>query len=73
MQHGIDYKAGQFRLYVGEELKTVPLFVIDDDGAEVRIIVLALDDLRVPVRTTADGKAIERARTPAVEALITED
>jgi len=34
--------------------------------------VLALDDLRLPVRTTPEGKPVERARAPAVAALLAE-
>jgi hypothetical protein len=32
--------------------------------------VLALDDLRMPVRTTPEGKPLERARLQAVQALL---
>lgn len=67
----IPYRTGQCRMYCGAEARIVSLFVIDDDGTEIQLAVLALDDLRVPVRTTPDGKAAERARAPAVAALLT--
>jgi hypothetical protein len=66
----IPYRVGQCRLYFAEEARTVPTFSIDDDGIEVELVVLSLDDLRKPVRTTAEGKAIERARLQAVQALL---
>jgi hypothetical protein len=66
----VPYVAGQTRLVCGEELRTVPTFTIDDDGIEIALVVLALDDLRNPVRTTPEGKPIERARLPQVEALL---
>jgi hypothetical protein len=70
LDQDIAYEAGQCRLYVGEEARTFPKFTIDDDGIEVEIVVLALDDLRQPVRTTPEGKPIERARLAQVEALL---
>ena len=65
-------RAGQIRLYCGPDVRTVPTYTIDDDGMEVQIVVLALDDLRRPVRTTPEGKPIERGRRAAVEALLAE-
>jgi hypothetical protein len=70
IDNDIAYEAGQTRLFFGDEARTVPTFTIDDDGIEVELVVLALDDLRHPVRTTPEGKPIERARRPAVEALL---
>jgi hypothetical protein len=67
----VPYRTGQCRMYCGTETRIVPLFVIDDDGTEIQLAVLALDDVRVPVRTTPDGKALERARTSGVTALLT--
>jgi hypothetical protein len=72
LDNDVGYRAGQMRFYCGPEVCTVPTYTIDDDGIEVQIAVLALDDLRRPVRTTPEGKPIERARRPAVEALLAE-
>jgi hypothetical protein len=66
----IAYRAGQVRLYVAEEARMVPTYTIDDDGIEVELVVLGLDDLRHPVRTAPDGKPIERARLAQVEGLV---
>jgi hypothetical protein len=70
LDNDVRYRAGQIRLYVGSELSTVPTYTIDDDGIEVQLTVFSRDDLRHPVRTTAEGKPIERARLTAVEALL---
>ena len=70
IQRGAGYRAGQRRLWLGDEARTVPTFVVDDSGIEVELVVLALDDLRNPVRSTPDGKPIERARAHAVQALL---
>ena len=64
------YRPGQRRLWLGEDARTVPSFTVDDGGTEIELVVLALDDLRRPVRTTPEGKVLERARAPAVEALL---
>jgi hypothetical protein len=70
MDNDVPYQAGQRRMFCGEESRTVPTFTIDDDGVEVDLVVLALDDLRRPVRTTAEGKPIERAKLSAVKTLL---
>jgi hypothetical protein len=70
LDRDVPYRTGQCRMYCGTEARVVPLFLIDDEGTEIQLAVLALDDLRVPVRTTPDGKAVERARAPAVAALL---
>jgi hypothetical protein len=67
---GVDYRAGQLRLYVAGEARTVPAYVVDDDGTEVQLLVFTQQDLRAPVRTTADGKPMERAKPAAVATLL---
>jgi hypothetical protein len=67
---GADYEADQTTLYSGDTRITVPLFTIDDDGVEVEIAVLSPRDARLPLKTSLAGKAIERAKLPAVEALL---
>jgi hypothetical protein len=57
-------------LWCGDALRTVPAFTLDDDGLEIEIVVFALDDLRKPVRTSPEGKPMERARPEAVRALL---
>ena len=70
IQNGFDYRAGQCRLYLGDELRTVPTYTLEDQGVEVQLIVLAHDDVRAPVRTTPEGKPLERARATVVQALL---
>ena len=70
IEHDIDYRAGQRRLWCGTEPRTVPAFTVEDKGVEIDIVVLALDDLRLPVKTSPDGKPLERARPQAVQALL---
>jgi len=68
----IPYKVAQIRLYSGDELRTYPVFTIEDDGTEVQFTVLAPRDLRLPLRTSLEGKAMDRARLHAVEILLAE-
>jgi len=71
LDHNIDYKAAQRTLYCGEERVIVPSFVINDDGTEIEIDVFSPREARVPLKTSPAGKAIERAKLTAVEALLT--
>lgn len=64
------YKTGQSRLYAGHELRVLPVFSISVEGTEIELTVLDSRDLRAPVRATAEGRVIERARLPAVAALL---
>lgn len=66
----IDYRPGQMRLYVGQEQRTLPVFTLDDTGTEVQLVVFDADDLRAAVRSTPEGKPMERARLAAVAALV---
>lgn len=70
IDRGIPYDAGQSRLYAGAGPLTAPVYNVNDDGAEIEITVLSMRELRGPLRATAGGKAIERAKPQAVEALL---
>jgi hypothetical protein len=72
MNRNIRYRAGQCRLHVGTATQTVPLFTLADAAVETELVVLDQDDLRVPVRTSAEGHPIERAKIEEVEALLAE-
>jgi hypothetical protein len=68
----ISYKAAQARIYAGEEPLTVPVYTVDDEGIAIQITVLSLRELRGAVKTSPEGKAIERAKLAAVEQLLEE-
>lgn len=70
LDRGLTYRTGQTRLYAGGEPRTLPVFSIDDEGTEIEMTVLELRDLRAPVRSTPEGRVIERAKLQAVEALL---
>jgi hypothetical protein len=70
IDRGIPYRVGQSRLYAGADPQTVPVYIVVDGGTEIELTVLDTRDLRGPVRTSLEGKAIERARLPVVEQLL---
>jgi hypothetical protein len=68
----IPYKAAQARIYSGAEALTVPVYTLTDDDVEVELMVLSPRELRLPLKTSLEGKAIERAKLAAVEELLNE-
>jgi hypothetical protein len=64
------YKTGQSRLYAGHEPRVLPVFNINVEGSDIELTVFDSRDLRAPVRATAEGRVIERARLPTVTALL---
>jgi hypothetical protein len=69
----IPYRAGQSRLYCGEEAITVPVYVVvTDDGTEIELTVLSPREQRGSLRASPEGKTIERAKLAAVEQLLAE-
>lgn len=70
LDRGIEYEAGQTSLYSGESRITVPLYRLNDDGAEIELVVLSTRDARLPLKTSLAGKAMERAKLATVEELL---
>jgi hypothetical protein len=70
IDRGIPYRTAQSRLYCGAEPLTVPVYTVNDDGTEIEITVLSLRELRGSLRTSLEGKNIERAKLPAVEHML---
>lgn len=73
LNRGMPYKTAQQRLYSGDDACLVPVFTLQIDDIPVRMEVLTLQDLRRPLRRSAAGKALERAKTEIVETLVEED
>ncbi len=70
IDRNISYKAGQSRLHAGHEPRVLPVFNITVEAIEIELTVLDMRDLRMSLRAAAEGRVIERARLPAVEALL---
>jgi hypothetical protein len=70
IDRNMPYKTGQIRLYAGHEPRLLPVFSIVVDGADIELTVFDSRDLRAPVRASAEGRVIERARLPVVAELL---
>jgi hypothetical protein len=70
IDRGIPYRTAQSRLYCGAEPLTAPVYTVNDDGTEIEITVLSPRELRGSLRTSLEGKSIERAKLPAVEQML---
>lgn len=70
IDHRIPYRTAQSRIYAGDEVRTVPVYTVNDGDIDIQLTVLSTRDLRAPLRTNPDGKAIERAKPQAVEELL---
>lgn len=68
----IPYQTAQSRLYCGSEPLTAPVYTVDGNGIEIELTVLSPRELRGTLRTSPEGKSIERAKLPAVELLLAE-
>lgn len=66
----IPYRAGDIRLHVSDQMRTVPCFMLTGEDTPVSLTLLTANDLRCSVRRTAEGRVIERARVDEVIALL---
>ncbi len=72
IERKIPYRTAQSRLYCGAEPLTAPVYTVDDYGTEIELTVLTPRELRGALRTSLEGKGIERAKLQAVEVLLAE-
>jgi hypothetical protein len=72
IDQGIPYRTAQSRLYCGADPVTAPVYLVTDGGTEIELTVLSPRELRGSLRTSVDGKSIERAKPAAVEQLLAE-
>ena len=72
LDRNIPYRTGQCRLYCGAEPITAPVYMVMDGDTEIGLTVLSPRELRGSLRTSVDGKSIERAKLAAVEQLLAE-
>ena len=72
IDRGIPYRTAQSRLYSGDGMRAVPVYTVSDQGIDIELTVLSMLDLRGPLRTSPEGKSIERAKLQAVEQLLAE-
>lgn len=69
----IQFKTREIRVWIGEESALVPDLIISTDEAEIHLTVLSTNDLRQPVRLSAEGRPLQRASIAAVRALLEDE
>ena len=70
LNHRIDFRSDESRLYAGGMTLDVPVLAFDRDGVEIHMTVLSSRDQRLHLKTSPQGKPLERARRQAVAALL---
>jgi hypothetical protein len=66
----ISYRAGLRHVRLRDRLIEVPQIEMERDAVRVCIAVFATADVRIAQKSKTDGRSIERARLPEVEALL---
>lgn len=66
----IAYRSGERRIHIGDEARGVPNFSVSTEDADFDITVFAPRDLRAQLRSTPDGRPLERVRIDWVDATL---
>lgn len=66
----IEFRARESRFWVGGEPRSASVYEIDAETVPARITVFATRDVRHPVRSTPEGRPMDRARAVAVRRLL---
>jgi len=61
INRGIDFTCRETRFWVAGVVKAVPVYEIDGPRSGARIAVFEPGDLRHPIRTSQDGRTVDRA------------
>ena len=68
----IAYRSGERRLHIGDEARGVPNFGVSTEDADFDITVFAPRDLRAQIRSTPEGRPLERVRIDWLNATLAE-
>ena len=69
----IAYRSGDRRLHVGDEARNAPSFSVSTQEADFDITVLTPRDLRAQIRSTPEGRALERVRVEWLDLALADD
>ena len=69
----IPFRGGATRLYAGDMPLDAPVLSFNRQGYDVHLTLLSSRDLRSQLKTSLEGKPIERAKPAAVAALVAEE
>jgi hypothetical protein len=70
LNHHTPYEATAKRFDFGAETREIPLLVVQGTHTEIELAVFSMNELRQAPRSPVNGKSMERAKAPQVEALI---
>jgi hypothetical protein len=73
LNRAVPFRGDECRLYAGDMAFTAPVLSFERDGVEIHLTVLSLRDQRLQLKTSPDGRPIERARREAVAALLADE
>jgi hypothetical protein len=68
----IAYRSGERRIHIGDEARGVPNFGVSTEDADFDITVFAPRDLRAQIRSTSEGRPLERVRIEWLDAALAE-
>lgn len=66
----IAYRSGERRIHVGDEARGVPNFSVSTEDADFDITVFSPRDLRAQIRSTPEGRPLERVRIEWLDAAL---
>jgi hypothetical protein len=66
----IAYRSGERRIHIGDEARGVPNFSVSTEDADFDITVFAPRDLRAQIRSTREGRPLERVRIDWLDATL---
>ena len=68
----IAYRSAERRIHIGDEARGVPNFSVSTEDADFDITVFAPRDLRAQIRSTPEGRPLERVRMDWLNAALAE-
>ncbi len=69
---GVDYRSGERRMHIGDEARSVPSFSVSTPDADFDVTVFDPRDLRAQIRSTPEGRPLERARIDWLDSTLAE-
>jgi predicted nucleotidyltransferase len=66
----IAYRSGERRMHIGDETRGVPNFSVSTEDADFDITVFTPRDLRAQIRSTPEGRPLERVRRDWLDAAL---
>jgi len=69
----IAYRSGERRMHIGDETRGVPNFSVSTEDADFDITVLTPRDLRAQIRSTPEGRPLERVRRDWLDVALAEN